>query len=300
VFQGNSVVFNVPRPDRARPRAKPQSLFASQPLATAVWQSELTYTDDRTANLGSRRYGGSAWTRDAAEVLFVMFNFARWHRSRYGTSLRLNARTLWLLAGLAINGTPLAAQQTSPTNPRSKGEIVIIHPFNLTYPPLARQANITGDVELKLEIRKDGSLQSAAVVSGHRMLAPAALNSAQRSNFECRGCEEPVTLGSVTYSFQIAASPGWPCPETNGARVTQSGNHMIVTAEPTLVRPYFSYTAARSAKCFYLWACGRRWGGEDYYFYPVRSAKCLGLWNCGHQLREPFATCKELNRKLSY
>jgi protein TonB len=68
----------------------------------------------------------------------------------------------------------------------------MINPFNLTYPPLARQANITGDVELKLEIRKDGSIQSASVVSGHPMLTQAALNSAQRSHFECRGCEDGV------------------------------------------------------------------------------------------------------------
>jgi TonB family protein len=123
----------------------------------------------------------------------------------------------------------------------------MINPLNLSYPPLARLANITGDVELKLEIRKDGSIQSASVVSGHPMLAQAALNSDQRSQFEYRGCEDAVTLGSVTYSFQIAASPGWPCPETNGARVTQSGNHMIVTAVPALVHPYFSYAAARQS-----------------------------------------------------
>jgi hypothetical protein len=232
--------------------------------------------------------------------LFVMFNIARLHRSRYGTSLRLDARTLLLVAGLAINCTTLAARQTSPTDSRSKGEVVLITPFNLTYPRLARLANITGDVEMKLEIRKDGSIQSATVVSGHPILTQAALNSAERSHFECRGCEDDVTLGSVTYSFQIAASPGWPCPETNGARVTQSENHIIVTAEPALVYPVFSNTAARSAKCLYLWACGWRWGGRDYYFYPVRSVKCLGLWKCGYQLREPFATCKELNRKLSY
>jgi protein TonB len=46
----------------------------------------------------------------------------------------------------------------------------MIRPFNPTYPPLARQAGISGDVELKLEIRKDGSVQSATVVSGHPML----------------------------------------------------------------------------------------------------------------------------------
>jgi TonB family protein len=214
--------------------------------------------------------------------------------------MRLNARTLFLVAVLASNYTNLAAQQVSPGDSRAKGKTVMISAFKPSYPPLARQANITGEVELKLEIRKDGSMQSASVVSGHPMLAQAALNSARRSHFECRGCEDTVTAGSFTYSFQIAASPGWPCPVTGGSHVTQSGNHVTVTAEPALVYPYFSSTPARSASCLYLWACGRRWGGEDYYFYPARSAKCLGLWNCGQRLREPFATCKKLNRQLSY
>ena len=71
-------------------------------------------------------------------------------------------------------------------------------------------------------------------------------------------------------------------------------------AEPALVDPYFAYTTARSAQCLYLWACGRRWGGEDYYYYRVRSAKCLDLWSCGHRIREPFATCNKLHRRLSY
>ena len=102
-------------------------------------------TDNRTANLGPHRYGGSTWTRDAAEILFVMFNIARLHRPRYGISPRLNARTLFLLAGLAINGAILAAQQTSPTNSRSKGEIVMINPFNLAYPsPGAASKNNRG------------------------------------------------------------------------------------------------------------------------------------------------------------
>jgi TonB family protein len=214
--------------------------------------------------------------------------------------MRLNSGTLYLLALVASICTTLAAQQTPPSDSRAKGEIVIVSPFDPAYPPLARQANITGDVELKLEIRQDGTIQSASVVSGHPMLTQAALDSAQRSRFECRGCDHALTVGSFTYSFQIVASPGWPCPETSGSRVTQSENHITVMAEPKLVHPYFSYTSARSAKCLYLLDCGRRWGGEDYYFYPVRSAKCLGLWNCGHHLREPFASCKALHRKLSY
>jgi Gram-negative bacterial TonB protein C-terminal len=106
----------------------------------------------------------------------------------------------------------------------------MINPFNLTYPPLARQANIIGDVKLQLEIRKDGSIPSAAVVSGHPVLTQAALNSAQRSHFACRGCEDAVTTGSFTYSFQIAASPGWPYAETNGARVSRAATSEVGAA----------------------------------------------------------------------
>lgn len=220
----------------------------------------------------------------------------------FGWFLANKARELsiLMLAGVTITWTAFAAQQGPPADSRSKGDLVIVSLNNPTYPPLARMANITGDVELKLKIRKDGGIQSASALGGHPLLTQAALESAQRSNFGCRGCGDAGTVGSITYSFKIEASPGWPCPETSGARVTQSGNHITLTTEPALVHPYFSSRAAPSAKCLYLWACGSRWGGEDYYFFPVRSAKCLGLWKCGHQLREPFATCKALNRRLFY
>jgi TonB family protein len=216
--------------------------------------------------------------------------------------VRLHAQILFFVTIAAGFKISLAAQQASPTDARANAEVVMTGLFNPTYPPLARQARISGDVELKLEIRKDGSVQSATVVRGHPMLTPAALDSAQRSRFECRGCEDSITTASFFYSFsfQIAPSPGWPCPEAAGGGVTQSQNRITVMAEPALVDPYFAYTAARSAKCLYLWSCGRRWGGEDYYFYRVRSAKCLDLWSCGQRLREPFATCQKLHRQLSY
>jgi TonB family protein len=178
----------------------------------------------------------------------------------------------------------------------------VVSLFSPTYPPLARQARISGEVELRLGIRRDGSIESAVAVSGHPMLTQAVLNSARQSRYECRRCSGEVTLYSLTYSFQLGTetSPGWPCPEGNGIHVMQTQNRVTVVAEPSLVHPYFASLRIRSAKCLYLWACGYRWGGEDYYFYPVRSAKCLNLWSCGHRLREPFATCNKLHHRLSY
>lgn len=214
--------------------------------------------------------------------------------------MRFVGKALCLLTMAVSFDTVVAAQQTPPAGSRPKGEVVMTDRSNPTYPPLARTASISGDVELKLEIRKDGTIQSASVVSGHPMLVQAALDSAQRSHFECRECEDAVTVESFTYTFKFEASPGWPCSETTGLRVAQSQNHITVMAEPALIYPVFASTRARSAKCLYLWACGSRWGGEDYYYYRVRSAKCLDLWNCGHHLREPFATCKQLHREMSY
>jgi outer membrane biosynthesis protein TonB len=83
---------------------------------------------------------------------------------------------------LLVFGMPCAAfAQTSPPTKASKGNVVVVSLFRPIYPPLARQAGITGEVVVKLEIRNDGSLQSAAVVSGHPMLIDAALKSAQQS-----------------------------------------------------------------------------------------------------------------------
>jgi TonB family protein len=67
-----------------------------------------------------------------------------------------------------------------------------------SYPPLARQTRISGDVDLMLSIRPNGSLESAVVISGHPLLAQTALDSAQHTRFECRKCSETVNLGWYT------------------------------------------------------------------------------------------------------
>jgi len=48
------------------------------------------------------------------------------------------------------------------------------------YPPLARQARIQGTVILQAEISKDGSIQNLQLISGHPMLAPAAIEAVKQ------------------------------------------------------------------------------------------------------------------------
>jgi len=45
------------------------------------------------------------------------------------------------------------------------------------YPPLAKQARISGTVKLAAMISKDGTIQDLKVISGHPLLIPAALEA---------------------------------------------------------------------------------------------------------------------------
>jgi TonB family protein len=168
--------------------------------------------------------------------------------------------------------------QSSPNSEAAQAGVGLSTLAQPIYPAIARTNRIAGDVTLKVGIRKDGSIESVMVTGGHPMLKQAALDSAQHSLFECRDCNDEVTWYPLTYSFSLAN-------EKSGARFVQSQNRVIITAESMPVQIDFSYVGVRSVKCLYLWHCGSRWGGEDFYSYRVRSPKCLYLWRCGLQRR---------------
>ncbi|HEY1270900.1 MAG TPA: energy transducer TonB [Terriglobales bacterium] len=52
------------------------------------------------------------------------------------------------------------------------------------YPPLARQARIQGQVVLQAEISKDGTIQNLQLISGHPMLAPAAIEAVKQWRYK--------------------------------------------------------------------------------------------------------------------
>ncbi len=181
--------------------------------------------------------------------------------------------------------------QSVAVSDTAQRDVVLTKLAQPVYPQLARQARIGGDVALKLEIRNDGSVESAVVVSGHPMLQQAALDSAQKSQFECRGCSDEVTPYSLVYSFLLG--DGTECPPDYD-RVVQSQNHVTIIAKPGETFIDFSNLGVRSAKCLYLWRCGSHWGGYDFFYYRARSPKCLYLWKCGYRPRPPaIDRCKQ-------
>jgi TonB family protein len=174
-----------------------------------------------------------------------------------------------LAVGIVLTcSTIKSLAQTGASANTPQGEVVLTRLTGPSYPPLARQTGVTGDVELLFEIKEDGSVQSARVVSGHPLLKQAALDSAQRSQFECRNCGPGVRSFRMLYSFQLG--PTRYCTGASDSsqtdqqeepypRVLQSQSHVTVVDLPvgtcdlafTVVRK-----KVRSARCLYLWRCG--------------------------------------------
>jgi TonB family protein len=61
---------------------------------------------------------------------------------------------------------------------------LIINKVQPDYPPLARQARIQGQVVLQALIDKDGNIEKLDLVSGHPMLAPAALQAVKQWKYK--------------------------------------------------------------------------------------------------------------------
>jgi len=172
-----------------------------------------------------------------------------------------------LVVGVVLTTSTIKCRAQSEVSANTpQGKVVVTKLTEPSYPPVARQAGVVGDVELMLEIKADGSVQSAVAVSGHPLLKQAALDSAQRSQFECRDCGQGMRSFGMLYSFQLG--PTSYCTEGSGSskdnhqekpypRVTQSQNHVTVVDQPVGTCDLaFTVKKVRSVKCLYLWRCG--------------------------------------------
>ncbi len=112
--------------------------------------------------------------------------------------------------GSIVQATPVAVPKiaTPKRVPVSSGVVsgLLIHKVQPTYPPLAKQARISGAVILQAVIGKDGSIQGLKAVSGHPMLIPSALDAVKQWKYKpyiLNG--EPVEVDTqVTVNFTLA------------------------------------------------------------------------------------------------
>ncbi len=107
---------------------------------------------------------------------------------------------------------PPAAPKAAPTvTPRMRigGNVQtakILRQVKPVYPPLARQARIAGVVRLEAVISRDGTIESLQVMSGHPLLAPAALEAVRQWLYQPTLLNgEPVeVLTEIEVHFNLA------------------------------------------------------------------------------------------------
>jgi len=179
-------------------------------------------------------------------------------------------RIALLLVAVAVLKTSALAQETSPTvqSGAPNGEVILVTLSKPIFSPLARIANVEGEVAVEVTVRQDGSTD-ATVVTGHPLLKRAALDSAKQSRFECRGCSAPLSYRLV-YAFK-RTSEGDCCngmgspvkieqePQSFDERGQPQTRVSISAEHICLCDPSGTVTKkVRSPKCLYLWKCSTR------------------------------------------
>jgi protein TonB len=89
--------------------------------------------------------------------------------------------------GGIINSTAAIPKVATPQRVRVSQGVstgLLIRKVQPNYPPLARQARIQGQVVLQAEISKEGTIQNLQLISGHPMLAPAAIEAVKQWRYK--------------------------------------------------------------------------------------------------------------------
>lgn len=174
-----------------------------------------------------------------------------------------------VVAFLALCALAARAQVPKASPPEPKVIITKLGP--ITYPQIARVAHVTGEVEIAVSIRPDGTIESANEDSGPALLYRAALESARHSEFECRNCMDAAVPYRVHYTFRLIAGDIGNCPPGSVSPspyppnqtfpiITRAGNYVIIVdREPPCYADVIGLKRVRSWKCAYLWRCSRQW-----------------------------------------
>jgi periplasmic protein TonB len=114
-----------------------------------------------------------------------------------------------VLGGIIGNAPTVVPKAATPQRVRvSQGvsQGLLVRQVKPVYPPLARQARIQGVVVLQAVISKDGSIEGLHLVSGHPMLAPAAMDAVKQWKYKPYFLNgEPVEVETtINVNFTLA------------------------------------------------------------------------------------------------
>jgi len=109
------------------------------------------------------------------------------------------------------------------------------------YPPLARQARIQGAVVMQVVISKSGDVENLQLVSGHPMLAPAAIEAVKQwkySGYILNGVPVEVET-TVRVNFALAEKPAAEgvVGDVPGGIPSDDSNTATASPDPQLGKP---------------------------------------------------------------
>jgi TonB family protein len=140
-------------------------------------------------------------------------------------------RRCLLVLALAVS-TLLAQTQEIPA---SKAQKVTVLKYAIPkYPAIAKTARITGEVTVKFNVEKDGTVSNARVIGGPPMLAQASLDAIKSWKFQCLSCGfgKPFEH-QVVFGFRI----GDKLVGSDYTVESQFPDRLTLTIAPILVQP---------------------------------------------------------------
>ena len=116
-----------------------------------------------------------------------------------------------VIGGILSSAAVAVPKAATPTRVRVSQGVsagLLIKRVTPNYPQLAKQARIQGQVVLQAEISKDGTIQNLQLISGHPMLAPAAIEAVKQWRYKpylLNG--EPVAVDTqVIVNFSLSGN----------------------------------------------------------------------------------------------
>lgn len=127
----------------------------------------------------------------------------------------------WVLTLILILPFPVCAQRAGKALSLAEGAAreQLSHKVDPSYPPIARAAQITGDVVLAVTIDAEGKVASEKAISGPAMLQQAALDAVRQwrfTPFTVNGTAVSVKT-TLTIPFHLAHNGPQPTPEQEKA-----------------------------------------------------------------------------------
>jgi protein TonB len=116
-----------------------------------------------------------------------------------------------VITEIARSAPPVMVKPSAPGKLRVSSGVaagMLVHQVKPQYPPLAVQARIQGTVVLQAVIGKDGTVRDLHLVSGHPMLAPAAIEAVKQWRYRPYLLnDEPVEVDTqVNVNFTLGGS----------------------------------------------------------------------------------------------